>query len=116
MPVKHKLRAERTECGYTQKALGAAAGVSPSTISHIECHRGPDVPRSQLHPTKTKTDTAVRLVVALEKIPPGEYTEEEFARIQKFFTRAELFEAPVNQRKRALARQRRTTRHLRAVS
>lgn len=116
MQDKHRLRAERNNCGYTQKALGARADVSPSTISHIECHRGPDVPSRQRATTKTKQATAQKLAVALGCIKPGVYTVEQFARKQKIFTAVELFEDPSNVRKRELARQRRTNRrHLRVA-
>jgi len=116
LPNKHKLRAERVDnCKMTQKALGAAAGVSPSTISNIECHRGPDVPRSQLHPTKTKTDTAVKLAVAVGKIRPGVYTLAEFVARQDLFSEAELYEALKNQLARE-RRRKRNTRHLKMAS
>lgn len=119
MQGKHKLRAVRDNLGMTQKALGAAADVSPSSISNIECYRGPDVPARKRRPTKTKTATALKLAVATGKIRPGVYTVEEFVAQQTLFTEAELFEAPVNQRARERARknrQVRNTRHLKVAS
>lgn len=116
MQGKHKLRAERDSCGLTQKELGAAAGVSPSTISHIECHRGPNVPRDQLRSTKTKLDTACRLAVAVDRIPPGEYSLEEFISMQSVFTEPEMYEAPVNQRERERRRNARNRVQLKLVS
>jgi transcriptional regulator with XRE-family HTH domain len=103
----HKLRGERNAQGLTQVELGHRASVSPSTISHIECHRGPDVPREQLRPTKTKFSTAARLVNALmgpiveeHNIPAGTYSIEELVALvngnlvdkQQIFTLLEIYE------------------------
>lgn len=111
MPQKHKLRAARDEAGYTQKSLRELSGVSTSTISHIECHRGPDVPRSEWRPTKTKLSTALKLASALSHLPPGEYSLDEFVRSQRLFTELEIYEAV---RKQYAAAGRR--RHLKAAA
>lgn len=77
VPQKHKLRAVRDNDGRTQKQLAADSGISASTISHIECHRGPDVPLSEWRPTRTRAHTIIALVVELGCIPVGEYSVEE---------------------------------------
>ena len=97
MPQKHRLRAVRDNDGRTQKQLAADSGISASTISHIECHRGPDVPLGEWRPTRTKLQTIVNLAVALEQLPPGTYDLEEvivFAREHKIvFAPNEIHEA-----------------------
>jgi transcriptional regulator with XRE-family HTH domain len=114
---KHALRAERVSQDLTQKALGAAADVSPSTISDIECHRGRNVPAAKRHTTKTRTATALRLVVALGLLAEGEYTFEEFCRLQSIFPEDELYEALVNELAREQKRlARRNRRHLKLAS
>jgi transcriptional regulator with XRE-family HTH domain len=113
---KHKIREARNTKGLTQKSLGASAGVSASTISHIECHRGPDVPRAERRPTKTRFSTALKLSVALAGIKPGDYTFEEFVKLQSHFGEAELYEALVNQQARDRRRRQRRNRHLRSVA
>lgn len=84
MPQKHRLRTVRDNDGRTQKQLAADAGISASTISDIECHRGADVPLEQWRPTRTRANTIVALTVALGCIPVGEYSVEELiARAKK---------------------------------
>ncbi|HTK39657.1 MAG TPA: helix-turn-helix transcriptional regulator [Patescibacteria group bacterium] len=112
----HRLRSARHAAQQTQRSLGAQAGVSASTISHIECHRGPDVPAEQRRKTKTRLTTALKLSAALAQLPPGDYSLEEFVERQNLFGEAELYEALVNQRARTLRRAARSTRHLRAVA
>lgn len=116
---KHKLRSVRVREGMTQRKLALEADVSASTISNIECRRGPDVPHSKRLPTKTKVETAAKLLVALQELPPGEYDFDKIVRAQRrrrvIFTDAEFYENPVNVRKRELARKRRP-RHLKAVA
>lgn len=116
MQGKHNVRARRDAADLTQKSLGAIAGVSSSTISHIECHRGPDVPRSERRLTKTRLSTALRLSVALSGMKPGEYTLEDFVRMQNIFGENELYEAAINQRERERRRQSKQRRHLRSVA
>lgn len=116
MPTKHKLRAARDGAKLTQKQLKELSGVSTSTISHIECHRGPDVPKSERRPTKTKFSTALNLAAALSRLKPGEYTLAEFISAQSIFTELEIYEALANQREREARRRRRRGRHLRAVA
>lgn len=77
MPRKHKLRAVLDADGRTQKQLAVDSGKSASTISHIMCHRGPDVDIENWQPTRTKADTIVALTVELGCIPPGDYSVEE---------------------------------------
>lgn len=115
MPRKHNLRQARVEAGNTQRQLNELSGVSPSTISHIECHRGPDVPKYERRPTKTKLSTALRLAAALSQLPPGDYSLEEFILSQTLFTELEMYEALANQRQRQERRWRRR-RHLKVVA
>lgn len=125
MPQKHKLRGLRDAAGLTQKDLSWASRVSTSTISHIECHRGPDVPPSERRPTRTKLRTALKLAAALSQLPPGDYTLEEFISRQALFTEGELYEAaqtgflttkPKPRSSRRPAQPRNSERHLRLVS
>jgi transcriptional regulator with XRE-family HTH domain len=92
VPTKHKLRAARDEAGFTQKQLSLRAGVSTSTISHIECHRGNDVPRSEWRPTKTKLSTAIKLAIGTGTIAAGVYTLEEFDAMQTLFPKGEIYQ------------------------
>ena len=91
---KHRLRTVRDEAQLTQRELSARARVSTSTISHIECHRGPDVPVSERRPTRTKLSTALKLSVALNRLPPGDYSFREFfGSGQTLFSEAEIYQA-----------------------
>ncbi len=107
--TKHRMQGVRTAKGLTQKQLGRSAGVSVSTISNIECHRGKDVPRSERRKTLTRLSTALKLSAALGQRGPGIYSVEEFADSQSLFTAAEIWEAIVNEQKRrdAVLRKRR---------
>ena len=108
MPAHHKMRAVRVgEFNWTQAQLAAASGVSTSTISDIECHRGPGTPRrtGRRRKTTTRLTTAIKLTVALEKLPPGEYYLEQFLVSQDVFGSEEMFRP-----------KRRKRRHLRAVA
>lgn len=116
MPEKHQLRTARDQAGLTQRVLRKLSGVSTSTISDIECHRGPDVPPSERRRTKTKLSTALRLASVLSQLPPGEYSVEQFARSQSLFTELEIFEALANQRAREARRRQSKQRHLRVVA
>lgn len=110
----HRLRTARAERGATQAVLSELSGVSTSTISNIECHRGPDVPRTERRRTNTRLSTALKLTAALSQIPTGTYTLEQFVALQDLFTEGEIYEALVNQKKRD-ARRKRGARHLSVV-
>ncbi len=117
VPEKHRLRTERAGANLTQRELAEIASISTSTISHIECHRGPDVPRDKLKPTRTKLSTALKLLSALACIAPGEYTLEQFAAAQSVFTEFEIFEAvKMNYLQQGRQPKRTSRRHLRAVA
>ena len=116
MLQKHKLRAERDNALLTQRQLAEASHVSTSTISHIECHRGPDVPRSELRKTKTKLKTALKLLSGLGRIAPGEYTLDEFVAMQSIFTKLEIFEAMKDYQQRGHKPSNASKRHLRLVA
>ena len=117
VPEKHRLRTERDDANLTQRELAEVANVSTSTISHIECHRGPDVPRDKLKPTRTKLSTALKLLSALACITPGEYTLEQFAAAQSIFTEFEIFEAMKTDRLQSRRQPKGAPkRHLRAVA
>lgn len=106
MPSKHKLRDARKDADLTQRRLSGRAGVSVSTISNIECHRGPDVPLSERRLTKSKLSTALKLVQALKKMPPGQYSMEDFLANQSIFCEQEMHEKAqrsVRRRLRAVA-------------
>lgn len=97
--AKHKLHTHRTEAGLTQKALSDISDVSTSTISNIECHRGPDVPAAQRRRTKTRFSTIEKLVLGLYKnvaevgsLPAGEYAMSFFLSQQEIFTEDEVYE------------------------
>ena len=109
MPNKHKLRTARDGANLTQRELKELSGVSTSTISHIECHRGPDVPRDQLRTTKTKLSTAIKLMHALNNLPPGQYSLDDFVAGQSVFSKMEIYEAVRKQYTHG-------GRHLRAVA
>lgn len=109
---KHTLRTVRDDAGLTQRRLSQAAGVSTSTISHIECHRGPDVPRSERRKTKTRLSTALKLSLALSQLPPGDYELSDFIVSQTLFTEGEIYEAVRKQ----FVRPRHSRRHLRSVA
>lgn len=132
MLQKHKLRTVRDNDGRTQKRLAVNSGISASTISHIECHRGPDVPLSEWRPIRTRAQTIIALTVALGCIPVGEYSVEELISLANErdipFAANEISEAvrrglvPPSRRgelcdRRTLARHTRARRgHLRAVA
>lgn len=119
MLEKHNLRSSRNAAHLTQKQLSNSSGVSASTISHIECHRGPNVPKSELRPTKTKLSTALRLTVALEGVAAGDYSIDDFIAQQTIFTKLEIYEAVRTGYLRTARKPKRkpkATRHLEAVS
>ncbi len=116
MPQKHKLRTARDYASLTQRELAEASHVSSSTISHIECHRGPDVPLSELRKTKTKLKTALKLLSGLGRIAPGEYTLSEFVAMQSIFTELEILEAVKDYQKREHKSKGASKRHLRLVA
>ncbi len=118
MPEKHKLYDKRhNDAGLTQRELAEASNISTSTISHIECHRGPDVPRDRLRTTKTKLDTALKLLAALGCVSPGTYTLDAFVEAQAVFTRLEIFEAMKTDRLQNRRQPKGASkRHLRAVA
>lgn len=116
MQGKHKLRGVRDQYGLTQKQLSASSSVSSSTISHIECHRGPDVPSGERRKTKTRLSTALKLCQALNQLPPGSYSLDAFVAGQTLFSELEMYEALQNQREREAARKRRKNRRLHLVA
>lgn len=119
MPRKHRLQSLRSAASLTQVQLGKEAGVRPSTISHIECHRGKDVPMSEPRKTKTRLRTAVKLSTALNQLPPGTYSLDEFIGLQTLFPEGELYEAARRDRKTRNRSRRPSVRresHLRLVS
>jgi transcriptional regulator with XRE-family HTH domain len=111
---KHRLRGERDARNWTQKTLSEISGVSRSTISHIECRRGPDVPAEKFLPTKTKLTTIVKIVGGLG-LTPGVYTVKELAKLG-IFSENEFYEADANERDRAERRRNRKRRQLPSVA
>lgn len=93
VPQKHKLFSARTIKLWTQRELAELSGVSESTISRIENHRGPDVPAHLRHKTKTRFSTVLRLVAAMLAWAPGEYSLEEVIAAQNLFSVEEIYEA-----------------------
>lgn len=93
MPRKHKLYGARIDKLWTQRELSVRSGVSESTISRIENHRGPDVPASQRHKTKTRFSTVLKLVAAMLAWASDDYSLEEVIAYQTLFTPEEIYEA-----------------------